>query len=62
MVTILKILVPNPRTKPYQLGAYTAHGPESSTKKGFTSYIARKPLYLLVGTIGFEPTTSTVSG
>ena len=34
---------------------------ESAIKKGFTSFIARKPLLFLVGTSGFEPPTSTVS-
>ena len=31
-------------------------------KKGLTTTIGRKPLIYMVGTVGFEPTTSTVSG
>jgi hypothetical protein len=31
-----------------------------ATKKGLTSFIAYKPLCLLVGGTGFEPVTSTV--
>ena len=34
----------------------------ATIKKGLTSVYARKPLILLVGTVRFELTTSTVSG
>jgi len=34
---------------------------QKTTKKGIMSSIAHNPLILLVGTNGFEPSTSTVS-
>ena len=34
---------------------------ENTIKKGFTAFNRCKPLVFMVGTIGFEPTTSTVS-
>jgi len=34
---------------------------QNTNKKGFTTFIRCKSLISMVGTIGFEPTTSTVS-
>ena len=41
---------------------YTDLPPYINNKKGLTSINACKPLWFMVGTGGFEPPTSTVSG
>ncbi len=46
----------------YQLCNYQGGLSQNPTKKGFTAFNICKPLFLLVGTNGFEPSTSTVSG
>jgi hypothetical protein len=61
MVTNSKILNISHSEKAYPQRLYKECCPQNSNKKGFTALYRRKSLAFMVGTIGFEPTTSTVS-
>ncbi len=61
MVTITKMLYIDHSVKAYLQRLYKECSMERSNKKRFTTLSSCKPLIIMVGTIGFEPTTSTVS-
>ncbi len=61
MVKTSKMLNINHSTKAYSERLYKECYPERAIKKGLTTFDSCKPLIFVVGTIGFEPTTSTVS-
>ncbi len=61
MVTISKIPKFNHFEKPYPESFYKECYAPNTNKKGLITPYCYKPLVFMVGTIGFEPTTSTVS-